>query len=290
MLARQQRIDVLVNNVGHYLRSQPFAESDPEHWQALHRINLEQVFHVTRAALPALRAQRRGSIVNVASVEGIRGYPPDPVYGAYKAAVVHFTKCLALELAPDVRVNAIAPDLTQSLQVDYERWVPDGRAPQVEPVGAARTARHGRRPGRRGRVPRLRRRALRDRLRDPDRRRLARGRRLVPLGARGPLGRTGRSIRDVMKLGWIGLGVMGASMCAHLRRAGHELTVHTRTPARADECIALGCVWADSPRAVAEASDVVFTMVGFPRDVREVVLGERRRRSRGCARAGSSST
>jgi NAD(P)-dependent dehydrogenase (short-subunit alcohol dehydrogenase family) len=122
--ARHARIDVLVNNVGHYLRSRPFAESEPEHWQALHRINLEHVFHVTRAALPALRAQR-GSIVNVASVEGLRGYPPDPVYGAYKAAVIHFTRCLALELAPEVRVNAIAPDLTQSLQVDYERWVPE---------------------------------------------------------------------------------------------------------------------------------------------------------------------
>jgi 3-hydroxyisobutyrate dehydrogenase len=76
-----------------------------------------------------------------------------------------------------------------------------------------------------------------------------------------------------MKLGWIGLGVMGASMCAHLRRAGHEVSVFTRTRERADACIALGCVWADSPRAVAEASDVVFTMVGFPRDVREVALG-----------------
>ncbi len=124
VLAREQRIDVLVNNVGHFLRSMPFAESNPDHWARLHRINLEHVFLVTRAALPALRAQGNGSIVNVASVEGIRGYPPDPVYGAYKAAVVHFTKCLALELAPDVRVNAIAPDLTQSLQVDYERWVP----------------------------------------------------------------------------------------------------------------------------------------------------------------------
>jgi 2-hydroxycyclohexanecarboxyl-CoA dehydrogenase len=124
VLARRARIDVLVNNVGHYLRSQPFAEADPEHWEALHRINLAHVFLVTRAALPALRASGQGSIVNVASVEGIRGYPPDPVYGAYKAALIHFTRCLALELSPEVRVNAIAPDLTQSLQVDYERWVP----------------------------------------------------------------------------------------------------------------------------------------------------------------------
>jgi 3-hydroxyisobutyrate dehydrogenase len=78
----------------------------------------------------------------------------------------------------------------------------------------------------------------------------------------------------VKKLGWIGLGVMGRSMCAHLLGAGHAVTVYTRTPARADEVIAAGAVWADSPRAVAEASDVVFTMVGFPRDVREVALGE----------------
>jgi NAD(P)-dependent dehydrogenase (short-subunit alcohol dehydrogenase family) len=137
VLARERRIDVLVNNVGHYLRAQPFAEAKPEHWQALHRINLEHVFIVTRAALPALREGGNGSIVNVASVEGIRGYPPDPVYGAYKAAVVHFTKCLALELAPEVRVNAIAPDLTQSLQVDYERWVPEAERhkwPQWAPL------------------------------------------------------------------------------------------------------------------------------------------------------------
>jgi 3-hydroxyisobutyrate dehydrogenase len=78
-----------------------------------------------------------------------------------------------------------------------------------------------------------------------------------------------------MRLGWIGLGVMGRSMCAHLLRAGHPVTVYTRTPASADEAIALGGVWADSPRAVALASEIVFTMVGFPRDVREVVFGER---------------
>jgi 3-hydroxyisobutyrate dehydrogenase len=78
-----------------------------------------------------------------------------------------------------------------------------------------------------------------------------------------------------MRLGWIGLGVMGSSMCGHLRRAGHDVTVHTRTRARAEACLALGCTWADSPGAVAQDSDVVFTMVGFPRDVREVALGER---------------
>ena len=75
------------------------------------------------------------------------------------------------------------------------------------------------------------------------------------------------------RLGWIGLGVMGAPMCGHLLGAGFELTVHTRTPARAAELRARGAHWAGSPRAVAQASDVVFSMVGFPDDVRAVVLG-----------------
>jgi 3-hydroxyisobutyrate dehydrogenase len=78
-----------------------------------------------------------------------------------------------------------------------------------------------------------------------------------------------------MRLGWIGLGVMGGSMCTHLLRAGYPLTVHTRTRAKASAQLAAGAAWADSPRAVAESSDVVFTMVGFPQDVRDVVLGER---------------
>jgi 3-hydroxyisobutyrate dehydrogenase len=76
-----------------------------------------------------------------------------------------------------------------------------------------------------------------------------------------------------MNVGWIGLGVMGGSMCTHLLRAGYPLTVHTRTRAKVAAQLAAGAVWADSPRGVAEASDVVFTMVGFPHEVREVALG-----------------
>lgn len=75
------------------------------------------------------------------------------------------------------------------------------------------------------------------------------------------------------RIGWIGTGVMGSSMCGHLIDAGFSATVFNRTRAKADGLIGKGAVWAESPKAVAEASDVTFTIVGFPADVREVVLG-----------------
>jgi 3-hydroxyisobutyrate dehydrogenase len=67
---------------------------------------------------------------------------------------------------------------------------------------------------------------------------------------------------------------MGASMCGHVLDAGHAVTLTTRTRARAEPLIARGAVWAATPREVAEQSDIVFSIVGFPRDVREVLLGE----------------
>jgi 3-hydroxyisobutyrate dehydrogenase len=75
-------------------------------------------------------------------------------------------------------------------------------------------------------------------------------------------------------IGFIGLGVMGRSMARHLRHAGHQLIVYNRTRSRADEILQLGAQWADSPRDVARAADVVITMVGYPRDVEEVYLGD----------------
>jgi 3-hydroxyisobutyrate dehydrogenase len=77
------------------------------------------------------------------------------------------------------------------------------------------------------------------------------------------------------KIGWVGLGVMGAPMCEHLLRQGYPLTVFTRTPAKAAKLLSEGAKWAESPAAVAEASYIVFTMVGFPVDVHEVYLGKR---------------
>ena len=76
------------------------------------------------------------------------------------------------------------------------------------------------------------------------------------------------------RLGWIGTGVMGASMCGRLIDAGFSLTVFNRTKSKAETLLGRGARWADDPRGVAEAADVVFTMVGHPADVREVVLGD----------------
>ena len=75
------------------------------------------------------------------------------------------------------------------------------------------------------------------------------------------------------RIGWIGTGVMGSSMCGHLIDAGFSATVFNRTRAKADGLVGKGAVWANSPQAVAENSDVVFTIVGYPADVRQVALG-----------------
>ncbi|MEC7565857.1 MAG: NAD(P)-dependent oxidoreductase [Planctomycetota bacterium] len=76
------------------------------------------------------------------------------------------------------------------------------------------------------------------------------------------------------RIGWIGTGVMGSSMCAHLMQQGFQATIYTRSPDKAQELIEQGAQWVESPRAVAENSDVTFAIVGFPADVREVFLGD----------------
>lgn len=76
-----------------------------------------------------------------------------------------------------------------------------------------------------------------------------------------------------MKVGFIGLGTMGASMASNLQRAGHELCVHDVRKAAADRHLAAGAAWKDTPRAVAEAAEVVFTSLPGPPEVEQVALG-----------------
>lgn len=76
------------------------------------------------------------------------------------------------------------------------------------------------------------------------------------------------------RIGWIGTGVMGQSMCGHLIAAGYSAVVFNRSPEKAAPLLEKGAVLADSPADLAARSDVVFTIVGYPRDVREVILGD----------------
>jgi 3-hydroxyisobutyrate dehydrogenase len=76
-----------------------------------------------------------------------------------------------------------------------------------------------------------------------------------------------------MKIGWIGTGVMGAPMVGHLLDAGHEVAVHTRTKQRAEDLLEKGASWCDAPAGVADGAEVVVTMLGYPADVRETILG-----------------
>lgn len=76
------------------------------------------------------------------------------------------------------------------------------------------------------------------------------------------------------RVGWIGTGVMGSSMCSNLLDAGYKLTVFNRTRGKSDSLIEKGAIWSDTPKEVAKNSDVVFTMVGFPEDVKQVILGQ----------------
>ncbi|HWF37710.1 MAG TPA: SDR family oxidoreductase [Candidatus Acidoferrales bacterium] len=104
------RLDALVNNAGTTTEIGPkdFEALTPEIWDRVFAVNVRGVFQVTRAAAPMLK-QNRGSIVNTASIVGLRPGPQPLPYAASKAAVVNLTKLLALNLAPEVRVNAVAP-------------------------------------------------------------------------------------------------------------------------------------------------------------------------------------
>jgi len=109
------RLDVAVNNAGTTKRV-PFHDldgADDELWQRILAVNLMGPWYVSRAATPALRTTK-GSIVNVGSVAGLIAGGSSLPYAVSKAALHHLTRTLAQALAPDVRVNAVAPGLVET--------------------------------------------------------------------------------------------------------------------------------------------------------------------------------
>jgi NAD(P)-dependent dehydrogenase (short-subunit alcohol dehydrogenase family) len=120
------RVDVLVNNVGHFGGARKaFHEQTDDEWNDLYRVNLGHVLSCTRAVLPVLIEQGDGgSVVNVSTIEAFRAIPTRAVYSAFKSAITGLTRSLAVEYGRyGIRVNAIAPDVTETLQVPYSRWV-----------------------------------------------------------------------------------------------------------------------------------------------------------------------
>jgi 3-oxoacyl-[acyl-carrier protein] reductase len=132
-LSRFGRLDVLVNSAG-TTRFIPHADLDAltrEVWDDVLSVNLLGTFYCCRAAGPALK-ETRGAIVNIASIAGSRASGSSVVYGVSKAAVLQLTRNLAVALAPEVRVNAVAPGLVAT------RWF---RQPFGEEAAAAQEER-----------------------------------------------------------------------------------------------------------------------------------------------------
>ena len=140
------RIDILVNNAGGSFDCSTMNMSEGG-WDALIRENLKSVFLCSQAAARVMMEQKKGNIINIASIVGLRAYSSNAAYGAAKAGVINFTKTLAIDLAPyNIRVNAIAPGfiitegVLQMRKSDPEKmkrkaaFVPLGRRGQPEDI------------------------------------------------------------------------------------------------------------------------------------------------------------
>ncbi len=138
-------LDVVINNAGISIRHS-FLDITPEQWEQVLAVNLTGVFYVAQAAACHMVQHSGGVILNMASTNGIVGHPRYADYNATKAGVIELTRSMALELAPKVRVNAVAPGyvLTPMQRAEYSdamleavnQKIPLGRHAQPEEVAA----------------------------------------------------------------------------------------------------------------------------------------------------------
>lgn len=138
-------IDVLINNAGISIRHN-FLDITPEEWDRVLAVNLTGVFYVALTAARHMMGLGSGVILNTASTNGIVGQPFYADYNATKAGVIELTRSMALELAPKVRVNAVAPgyvltpmqraEYTDEMLAEVNRKIPLGRHARPEEVAA----------------------------------------------------------------------------------------------------------------------------------------------------------
>jgi 3-oxoacyl-[acyl-carrier protein] reductase len=140
VLERFGRLDILVNNVGEF-NWKPVAETTLEEWKAVFESNLYSVFYASKAALPAMRRQRWGRVINLGAVGAERSFGQGTIssYAAAKAAVVSFSRSLAIEEAKHgITVNVINPSNIdeKELTIDEARRLHDSRFPIGRPPSA----------------------------------------------------------------------------------------------------------------------------------------------------------
>lgn len=139
-------VDVLVNNAG-ILQLKRFTELEPRDWDRMFKVHIYGAFNMARLVVPVMVEKKRGAIVNVSSIVGIKA-PPGPGrvhYSTAKAALIGFTRALAIELAPfNVRVSAVAPGLTRTEMISEIRnleerikMVPLGKPAEPEDIAKA---------------------------------------------------------------------------------------------------------------------------------------------------------
>ena len=140
------KIDILVNNAGIAGPNHPLWEYPIDEWNKVINLDLNGVFHCCRAVVPAMRAQKYGRVVNIASIAGKEGNPRASAYAAAKAAVIGLTKALGKELVDDgVIVNCVTPAAARTrifdqIEQDFIDFmlskIPMGRFVKVEEVAA----------------------------------------------------------------------------------------------------------------------------------------------------------
>lgn len=128
VVERFGRLDLLANNAGTtvFVPMHDLDNMRPDDWDRIMTTNVKGTYLVSRSAAPHLRAHGNGAIVNTASISGLRPAGSCMAYSVSKAGVIHLTRCLAVALAPTVRVNAIAPGSMAT------NWYPDEIRPDYE--------------------------------------------------------------------------------------------------------------------------------------------------------------